>query len=178
LRLEPVDLVELTRDLAERFSEQARAAGCTLRVTTAGPTTGQWDRMRLEQVLTNLITNALKYGVGHPVDLHVTSAGGSARWSIRDHGIGIAPEDLERIFGRFERAVSTRQYGGLGLGLYISREIARAFGGDIHVESQPGAGAVFTLELPREPDRDAREGTELPPRETARPEPPSALPGP
>jgi PAS domain S-box-containing protein len=178
LRLEQVDLVELTRDLAERFSEQARAAGCTLRVTTAGPTTGQWDRMRLEQVLTNLITNALKYGVGQPVDLHVTAAGGRARWSIRDHGIGIAPEDLERIFGRFERAVSTRQYGGLGLGLYISREIARAFGGDIHVESQPGAGAVFTLELPLEPARDAREDAEVPPRGTARPEPPSAAPGP
>ncbi|WP_052518775.1 ATP-binding protein [Archangium violaceum] len=156
LRLEQVDLVELTRDLAERFSEQARAADCTLRVTTAGATTGRWDRMRLEQVLTNLITNALKYGVGHPVELHVTSAGGRARWSIRDHGIGIAPEDLERIFGRFERAVSTRQYGGLGLGLYISREIARAFGGDIHVESRPGAGAVFTLELPLEPARDER----------------------
>ncbi|AKJ00923.1 PAS domain S-box-containing protein [Archangium gephyra] len=178
LRLEQVDLVELTRDLAERFSEQARAAGCTLRVTTAGPTTGQWDRMRLEQVLTNLITNALKYGVGHPVDLHVTTSGGRARWSIRDQGIGIAPEDLERIFGRFERAVSTRQYGGLGLGLYISREIARAFGGDIHVESQPGAGAVFTLELPLEPAREAREGEERSPRETARPEPPSAVHGP
>ncbi|HYO73428.1 MAG TPA: ATP-binding protein [Archangium sp.] len=155
LRLEQVDLVELTRDLAERFSEQARAAGCTLCVTTAGPTTGQWDRMRLEQVLTNLITNALKYGAGHPVDLHVSSSGARARWSIRDQGIGIAPEDLERIFGRFERAVSTRQYGGLGLGLYISREIARASGGDIHVESQPGAGAVFTLELPLEPARGA-----------------------
>ncbi|HEX5751485.1 MAG TPA: ATP-binding protein [Archangium sp.] len=178
LRLEPVDLVELTRDLAERFSEQARAAGCTLRVTTEGPTTGQWDRMRLEQVLTNLITNALKYGVDHPVELHVSSAGGRARWSIRDHGIGIAPEDLERIFGRFERAVSTRQYGGLGLGLYISREIARAFGGDIHVESQPGAGAVFTLELPLEPARDAREGAEPCPREETRPEPPPACHGP
>jgi PAS domain S-box-containing protein len=178
LRLELVDLVELTRDLAERFTEQARAAGCTLRVTTSGPTTGQWDRMRLEQVLTNLITNALKYGVGHPVELHVTSAGGRARWSIRDQGIGIAPEDLERIFGRFERAVSTRQYGGLGLGLYISREIARAFGGDIHVESQPGAGAIFTLELPLEPARDAREGAKVPAQETSRPEPSSTAPGP
>jgi PAS domain S-box-containing protein len=178
LRLEPVDLVELTRDLAERFSEQARAAGCTLRVTTTGPTTGLWDRMRLEQVLTNLITNALKYGVGHPVELHVTASGGRARWSIRDQGIGIAPEDLERIFGRFERAVSTRQYGGLGLGLYISRAIARASGGDIHVESQPGAGAVVTLELPLEPARDAREGPESHTQATARPAPPSEAPGP
>ncbi|MFY0564577.1 ATP-binding protein [Archangium lansingense] len=177
LRLEPVDLVELTRDLAERFSEQARAAGCTLHVTTAGPTTGQWDRMRLEQVLTNLITNALKYGVDHPVELHVAVSGEQAHWSIRDHGIGIAPEDLERIFGRFERAVSTRQYGGLGLGLYISRAIARALGGDIHVESRPGAGALFTLELPLEPAWDAREGPEPSTQGTPRPEPPAAPPG-
>jgi signal transduction histidine kinase len=126
--------------------------------------------MRLEQVLTNLMTNALKYGVGHPVELHVTASGARAHWSIRDHGIGIAPEDLERIFGRFERAVSTRQYGGLGLGLYISRAIARALGGDIHVE--------FTLELPLEPARDAREGPEPSTQGTPRPDPPAAPPGP
>jgi signal transduction histidine kinase len=112
--------------------------------------------MRLEQLLTNLLTNALKYGGGHPVEIHVTSSGGRACWSIRDQGIGIAPEDRDRIFGRFERAVSTRQYGGLGLGLYISREIVRALGGDIQVESQPGAGAVFTIALPLEPPQEAR----------------------
>ena len=151
LQWEAVDLVELTRDLVERFSEQARAAGCELRVTTEVTTVGQWDRMRLEQVLTNLVSNALKYGVGQPVDIQVTSSEGQARWSIRDRGIGIAPEDLERIFGRFERAVSTRQYGGLGLGLYISRAIVHAHGGDIHVESQPGTGSLFTVELPLEP---------------------------
>jgi signal transduction histidine kinase len=158
LQLEEVDLVELTRDLAERFTEQARTAGCDLVLTTEGSTVGHWDRMRLEQVLTNLITNALKYGVGKPVELHVASSGGQARWSIRDQGIGISPEDLERIFGRFERAVSTRQYGGLGLGLYISREIVRAHGGDIRVESQPGQGACFTAELPLEPAEASREG--------------------
>jgi PAS domain S-box-containing protein len=160
LQLEEVDLVELTGDLVERFSEQARAAGCPLVVNAGGPTVGCWDRMRLEQVLTNLITNALKYGGGQPVEIHVAASGGQARWSIRDQGIGIASEDLERIFGRFERAVSTRQYGGLGLGLYISREIVRAHGGDIHVESRPGAGAVFTIELPRAPTRDTREEPE------------------
>ncbi|QRO01709.1 PAS domain S-box protein [Archangium violaceum] len=156
LQLEEVDLVELTRDQAERFSEQASAAGCQLLVTTEGPTVGHWDRMRLEQVLTNLVTNALKYGAGRPVEIHVASSGGRALWSIRDHGIGIAAKDLERIFERFERAVSTRQYGGLGLGLYISLAIVRALGGDIHVASQPGAGSVFTVELPLEPARDSR----------------------
>ncbi|WP_158501792.1 ATP-binding protein [Vitiosangium sp. GDMCC 1.1324] len=156
LQLEEVDLVELTREQVERFSEQASTAGCQLLVTTEGPTVGHWDRMRLEQVLTNLVTNALKYGAGRPVEIHVASSGGRARWSIRDHGIGIASKDLERIFERFERAVSTRQYGGLGLGLYISRAIVRALGGDIHVASQPGAGSVFTVELPLEPARDSR----------------------
>ncbi|WP_257461490.1 ATP-binding protein [Archangium lipolyticum] len=156
LQLEEVDLVELTWDQAERFSEQASAAGCQLLVTIEGPTVGHWDRMRLEQVLTNLVINALKYGVGRPVEIHVASSGGRARWSIRDHGIGIATKDLGRIFERFERAVSTRQYGGLGLGLYISRAIVRSLGGDIHVASQPGAGSVFTVELPLEPARDSR----------------------
>ncbi len=151
LQLEEVDLVELTRELIERFSEQASTAGCQLLVTNEGPTVGHWDRTRLDQVLTNLTTNALKYGMGKPVELHVGSSGGRARWSIRDHGIGIAAKDRERIFGRFERAVSTRQYGGLGLGLYISRAIVQALGGDIHVESQPGAGALFIVELPFEP---------------------------
>lgn len=157
LQLEDVDLLELTRDLIERFAEQARTAGCPLHVTTESAPIGYWDRMRLEQVLTNLVTNALKYGVGQPVELHVAAAGGRAYWSIRDHGIGIAAQDLDRIFGRFERAVSTRQYGGLGLGLYISREIVRALGGDIQVESQPGDGALFTVELPLEPAPDTRE---------------------
>ncbi len=156
LQMEDVDLVELTRDLAERFSEQARAADSSLVVTAEGLTVGHWDRMRLEQVLTNLISNALKYGVGKPVEIHVASRGGQAHWSIRDQGIGIAPEDLERIFGRFERAVSTRQYGGLGLGLYISREIVRAHGGDIRVESQPGQGSRFTAELPLAPVEASR----------------------
>jgi PAS domain S-box-containing protein len=156
LRVEDVDLVEMTWDLAERFAEQARAAGSALVITAEDAAVGRWDRMRLEQVLTNLIANALKYGVGKPVEIHVTASGGQAHWSIRDQGIGIAPEDLERIFGRFERAVPTRQYGGLGLGLYISREIVRAHGGDIRVESQPGQGARFTAELPLAPAEASR----------------------
>jgi PAS domain S-box-containing protein len=174
LRWEDVDLLELTRDLVERFAEQARAAGCPLRLTTEGAPVGHWDRMRLEQVLTNLVSNALKYGVGQPVELHVAASGGRAYWSIRDHGIGIAARDLDRIFGRFERAVSTRQYGGLGLGLYISREIVRAHGGNIQVESEPGAGARFTVELPLEPAPDVREPPPSP-RDTLREQGPSAF---
>jgi signal transduction histidine kinase len=155
--------VELTRELLECFSEQARAADCTLHLSAQGFIPGHWDRMRLEQVLTNLITNALKYGQGHPVEILLEASGGQASWSIRDHGIGIAPEDLDRIFGRFERAVPTRKYGGLGLGLYISREIIRAHGGDIRVESWPGQGSVFTAEFPLEPAQASRDAVEATP---------------
>jgi len=163
LQWEQVDLVELTRELLERFSEQARAADCALHLSAQGYIVGHWDRMRLEQVLTNLVTNALKYGQGHPVEIHLEASGAQASWSIRDHGIGIAPEDLDRIFGRFERAVPTRKYGGLGLGLYISREIIRAHGGDIRVESWPGQGSLFTAELPLEPAQASRDGMEATP---------------
>jgi signal transduction histidine kinase len=102
----------------------------------------------VEQILSNLLSNALKYGAGKPVEVGVDASGGQARLSVRDFGIGIAPEDAARIFQRFERAVSARHYGGLGLGLYIARQLAAAHGGAIAVESQPGAGALFTVTLP------------------------------
>jgi PAS domain S-box-containing protein len=173
LQREEVDLGELTRDLVQGFSEKARAAGCPLIVTIENATRGYWDRMHLEQILTNLLSNALKYGVGRPLEIHAGSSDGWARWSLRDHGIGIAPEDLERIFGRFERAVSTRKYGGLGLGLFISREIARAHGGDIRVESRLGAGALFTVELPLGTTQPSQEG---PAQEARAPSPSAARP--
>jgi signal transduction histidine kinase len=106
--------------------------------------------MRLEQVTTNLLTNAFKFGAGKPIALTVEQAGPVGRLVIVDHGIGIAPEDLERIFHRYEQAQSTRQRGGLGLGLYIARQIIEAHGGTVRVESQPGAGSTFTVELPRQ----------------------------
>jgi signal transduction histidine kinase len=162
LQREEVDLEKLTWELVEGFSEEARAAGCRFVVTIDAPARGSWDRMHLEQILTNLLSNALKYGVGQPLEIHIESSSEWARWSLRDHGIGIAPEDLERIFGRFERAVSTRKYGGLGLGLFISREIARAHGGDIRVESQPGAGARFIVELPLGTVQSSRGAPRLP----------------
>jgi signal transduction histidine kinase len=135
--------------------------------------------MHLEQILTNLLSNALKYGVGRPLEIHVESSGGWARWCLRDHGIGIAREDLERIFGRFERAVSARKYGGLGLGLFISREIARAHGGEIRVESRPGAGALFIVELPlraTQPAQESRDWEARSPSQSAtRPTAPSRM---
>jgi len=102
-------------------------------------------------VLSNLLSNALKYGAGQPVHVHVEEADGLARLWVRDEGIGIDAAAHARIFQKFERAVSERHYGGLGLGLYVVRTLVEAMGGTIRVESQPGAGATFIVELPLQP---------------------------
>jgi signal transduction histidine kinase len=110
---------------------------------------GAWDRLRLEQVVANLVTNAIKYGGGTPVRALVRPNGERVQIVVEDRGPGIADADRERIFGRFERAASIRHFGGLGLGLYISRQIAIAHGGDVRVESNPGGGSRFIVEVPR-----------------------------
>jgi signal transduction histidine kinase len=107
--------------------------------------------MRVEQVVTNLLSNAIKYGAGRPVEVAVSGDDLLARLTIRDHGIGIPLEHQARIFERFERAVSDRHYGGLGLGLWIVRQIVDALGGSIIVESEAGKGSTFTVNLPRSP---------------------------
>ncbi len=150
LRLEPVDmdLTQLAREVLERLSEMFSQAACSVVFTGPEPIRGRWDALRLDQVLVNLLSNAAKYGAGRPVVVNVYSRGTQAFLSVRDDGIGIAPKDVLRLFNRFERAVSERHYGGLGLGLYISKQIIEAMGGDIHVESEPGRGSTFTLVLP------------------------------
>ncbi len=151
LRPEPLDLAVLVREVVERFEQELARTGSRLTLHAPAPVTGSWDRLRLEQVVTNLVSNAVKYGQGKPIDLTVEAGEGRARLVVRDAGIGIAPEHLERVFGRFERAVSERNYGGFGLGLWIARQIIEAMGGRISVSSQPGVGSTFRVELPREP---------------------------
>lgn len=148
LQRERFDLVEAVREIADRFHETASRAGCTLEIDAAGPVVGVWDRLRVEQILSNLVGNAIAYAPRAPVEITARSDGGAARISVKDHGDGIAPEDIERVFGQFERAVSPRHYGGLGMGLFIAQQIAVAHGGVIKVESAAGAGATFTVELP------------------------------
>ncbi|NMO20102.1 GAF domain-containing protein [Pyxidicoccus fallax] len=148
--LEDVDLLEVVREVAMRFQEELAHGGSRLVLRGEGDIRGQWDRLRLEQVVTNLLSNAIKYGQGHPILLTVSRDDGTARLTVRDEGIGIASGDQQRIFERFERAVSEQNYSGLGLGLWIVREILAGMSGTISVDSQPGQGATFTVELPRQ----------------------------
>jgi len=151
LRWEPVDFATVTREVVTRFELEATRMDTPITVQAPEHVVVNSDRMRLEQVLENLVTNAIKYGAGKPIQVRVEGYPSGVRLVVRDQGIGIEQENLARIFERFERAVSERNYGGLGLGLYITRTIVQALGGTIAVESNPGQGSVFTVELPREP---------------------------
>lgn len=148
LEPEPIDLAETVRDVADRLRDEAAVSGSELEVNAPDALAGTWDRMRLEQVLTNLISNAIKYGAGQPIRVSLERKGDSARLVVSDSGIGIAETDLERIFGQFERATQRPKSGGLGMGLYIAQQIVVAHGGTISVSSRPGEGAAFNVELP------------------------------
>jgi PAS domain S-box-containing protein len=149
LRVEELDLTEVLDEIVERLGPEAHAAGCELIIEARGPVIGRWDRLRLEQVLSNLVSNAIKYGAGKPVELRLVADEQMVRLSVTDHGIGIQADAIQRIFGRFERAVSPRNYGGLGLGLFIALQLAEAHGGTIVATSSVGAGSTFTVLLPR-----------------------------
>jgi signal transduction histidine kinase/PAS domain-containing protein len=148
LEIEDVDLGIIARDTLARFEESLVEAQCSLSFKSDPGVVGQWDRLRLEQILNNLMSNAVKYGRGKPVEVNVSRRGDSAELRVRDRGIGISPGDQQRIFQRFERAVSGKHYGGLGLGLWIVRQIAVGLGGDIVVNSETGVGSEFILTLP------------------------------
>jgi PAS domain S-box-containing protein len=150
LDVEETDLGAVIADVAAQFEDEAAQTGSTLE-TRGHPVRGYWDRLRVSQVVTNLLSNAVKYGGGKPVEIEFGPRDDRAFLVVRDHGIGIDPADQPQIFERFERAVSSRNYGGLGLGLYIVKRIVEAHGGTIRVESAPGKGAAFFVELPQRP---------------------------
>jgi signal transduction histidine kinase len=150
LDLEEVDLASIVFEAAASLEDEARQTGSTIEVR-GEPVRGSWDRLRISQVATNLLSNAVKYGAGKPVEVEFGPRGDGARLAVRDQGIGIAPADQPQIFERFERAVSSRNYGGLGLGLYIVKRIVEAHGGSISVESRPGDGSAFVVDLPLRP---------------------------
>jgi signal transduction histidine kinase len=148
LAREPVNLKELVEETCSRLQGELSRVGCEATITSQDGIVGHWDRMRIEQVVSNLLTNAIKYAPGKPIEIEVAGGPGNASLKIRDHGTGIAESDQQRIFKRFERATSSANTSGLGLGLYIVSKIVRAHDGEIGIDSRPGKGATFTVTLP------------------------------
>jgi PAS domain S-box-containing protein len=148
LERQMLDVARLMGEVVERHASELARAGSEVSFEVEGQTLGEWDPSRLDQVISNLLSNAIKYGGGKPIDLCVAGQGDHVVLSIRDHGIGIPKESQPKIFQRFERAVSERNYGGLGLGLWIVREVVAAHGGTVRFESAAGSGSTFIVELP------------------------------
>ncbi len=142
----PFDLAELARRAVESIRDQATGVEISLAAPTHLPVVG--DEFRIEQVVTNLLTNAVRYGQGKPIEVSVAMQDGMASVAVRDHGMGIAPEDQERVFEQFERTAGANAVPGLGLGLFIARQIVEAHAGRIELRSTPGEGAEFTVRLP------------------------------
>lgn len=151
LDLADFDLVDAAREVLERFGATAKRAECELRLQAPSPVPGRWDRLRIEQVLTNLLMNALKYGPGKPVEVTVEQRGTRAHFEVRDHGVGIAPEIAGKIFERFGRVGPVTHYAGLGLGLYLAHEVVEGHGGTIQFSSRPMLGSTFMVDLPLRP---------------------------
>lgn len=143
-----VNLMDLLERVVSDLSLQASATGCKLALRPHPPVEGCWDEFRIEQVVVNLLTNALRYGGGQPVEVSLQYVKDTVSIHVRDEGKGIAPADLERIFEPYERGARNGEPKGLGLGLYISRQLALSHGGQLCVTSKPGEGSTFTLTLP------------------------------
>jgi signal transduction histidine kinase len=148
IRTSAFDLAELVSNLLENFSAQIAAAESSVTFTAEEPVIGVWDEFRIEQVVANLLTNALRYGAHKPIEVRVYSIPGQARIEVRDHGIGISEENQRRIFQQFERVAANHAVNGLGLGLFISEQIVAAHDGQIVVESKEGEGSMFRVCLP------------------------------
>ncbi len=148
LRYETVSLGEVVRDVARRLDADLIRSRSSLSIVAEENIVGKWDRFRLEQVVNNLLSNAIKFGLGRPIEIVTCLRSERARLIVEDRGIGIEPEVLARLFKPFERGVSERHYGGLGLGLHVVKTIVEAMRGTVKVESGPETGTVFTVELP------------------------------
>ncbi|MNB58390.1 Sensor protein TorS [compost metagenome] len=142
------DLVQLVSNLLQNFAQQIEAAETEVSFTAPVPVEGHWDEFRIEQVVTNLLTNALRYGGRSPIQVRVYCEGDEARIEVQDRGIGISQDNQKRIFQQFERVSAKTVVAGLGLGLFISEQIVAAHGGSIVVESEINEGALFRVCLP------------------------------
>lgn len=148
LTRERTSLSAIVRESYERYVPEFERASTSFKASIEDNIEANIDVLRIEQVIANLLSNALKYGQNRPVELRLERVGDTARITVRDRGIGVAPQDMQRIFGRFERAASIRSFGGMGLGLYITKQIVEAHGGRITVESALGKGSTFVVEIP------------------------------
>ncbi|HEY3449607.1 MAG TPA: GAF domain-containing sensor histidine kinase [Myxococcales bacterium] len=145
---EPVDLAVLVREVAQRFEVDLERSRCPLTVRGDPAVVGDWDRGKLEQIVTNLLSNAIKFGAGQPIEVTVEQpAAGTGRVRVSDGGIGIPADFLPHLFERFARGRSSSEYGGLGLGLFIVRNLVEALGGTVRAESEAGKGSTFTVDL-------------------------------
>jgi signal transduction histidine kinase len=160
LTLERFDLVEAANEVVERLREMATNDGCEIVLRAPGSLLGTWDRLRIEQALTNVVSNAIKYASGKPIEVLVSTQGTDARLDVQDQGPGIPEAALGRIFERFERATSSRHYGGMGLGLYVTRQIVEAHGGRVTANNLPGGGASISMRLPVHRDAPAASPSE------------------
>jgi signal transduction histidine kinase len=144
---ETLGLHELVASVVETAKESEETSQVEVTID-AEPVIGNWDRVRVETIVSNLVSNGMKFGDGRPLEIVLRRAGDVARLTVRDHGIGIPADVQARIFEKFERAVSREHYGGFGLGLWIARQLVEAHGGTIRVDSVAGKGSTFTIELP------------------------------
>ena len=151
LQVEKFDLKQLLLEVASRHRESLELSKRELVLEAPESLVGRWDRLRIDQVLTNLVSNAVKYGGSGSIRISARLSDAAAMVTVADEGIGIAEPEKARIFEPFERGAITKDYGGLGLGLYIARQIVDAHGGSISVESEPGRGSTFVLVLPLSP---------------------------
>lgn len=143
------NLTTLVKEVIMRLGNELRAAGCKLHVIGDSQVTGQWDRMRFEEVISNLLMNAVKYAPGSTIYINITSDRNTARLEIQDNGPGIPDDAKARIFDQFERATSRKGVPGLGLGLYIVQQIIRSHHGTISVQSTLGKGTTFIIQVPK-----------------------------
>nr|WP_315256510.1 hybrid sensor histidine kinase/response regulator [uncultured Duganella sp.] len=147
-----VELSGLLRRVVHDLTPQASTAGASITLEAGTPVSGWWDEFRIEQIVVNLLTNAMRYGCQQPISVTLTVEQDWARIDVRDCGPGVAPENQAKIFEPYERGVGSEAPAGLGLGLYISRQLAEVHEGRLTLQSKPGEGSVFSLTLPR---RDA-----------------------
>lgn len=148
IRPEKTNLSQLLRRVVEGMTQQAQAAGCAIRLSIEEDVIGFWDEFRIEQVVINLLTNAYRYGCSKPVEVTLATRDDLAEICVRDQGMGIAEDAQQKIFEKFERLDATNIREGLGMGLYIAKQLVSAHDGEILVNSVPGEGAMFRVILP------------------------------